>query len=229
MARWDISTHVLKNLEWLKLDYLIAIGGDDTLSYAATLDQLGVKVIAIPKTMDNDVRNTEYCIGFSTAITRAMDAIQRQRTTVGSHERVGIFRVFGRDAGYHGAVHGLRHLHPLLHSGVRGEPGQADRPADGGKAQHRQQLRPGGAFGRREVGRLHGAGVRRAGCLRASQEGQHRRSAQHRDQQPDRRREHRQRSDLRSAQRRAGLRRQADRRELRQSSPWTRCSPARAE
>jgi ATP-dependent phosphofructokinase / diphosphate-dependent phosphofructokinase len=59
-----------------------------------------VKVIAIPKTMDNDVRNTEYCIGFSTAITRAMDAIQRQRTTVGSHERVGIFRVFGRDAGY---------------------------------------------------------------------------------------------------------------------------------
>jgi ATP-dependent phosphofructokinase / diphosphate-dependent phosphofructokinase len=98
--RWDITSHVLKNLEWLKLDYLIAIGGDDTLGYASKLDQRGVKVIAIPKTMDNDVRNTEYCIGFSTAITRAMDAIQRQRTTVGSHERVGIFRVFGRDAGY---------------------------------------------------------------------------------------------------------------------------------
>jgi 6-phosphofructokinase len=99
-GRWDLTQHVLKNLEWLKLDYLIAIGGDDTLSYAAALDKVGVKVIAIPKTMDNDVRNTEYCIGFSTAITRAMDAIQRQRTTVGSHERVGIFRVFGRDAGY---------------------------------------------------------------------------------------------------------------------------------
>jgi 6-phosphofructokinase len=99
-GRWDLTPHVLKNLEWLKLDYLIAIGGDDTLSYASLLDQRGVKVIAIPKTMDNDVRNTEYCIGFSTAITRAMDAIQRQRTTVGSHERVGIFRVFGRDAGY---------------------------------------------------------------------------------------------------------------------------------
>jgi 6-phosphofructokinase 1 len=98
--RWDVTAHVLKNLEWLNLDYLIAIGGDDTLSYAAALDKVGVKVIAIPKTMDNDVRNTEYCIGFSTAITRAMDAIQRQRTTVGSHERVGIFRVFGRDAGY---------------------------------------------------------------------------------------------------------------------------------
>ena len=98
--RWDLSSHVLKNLEWLGFDYLITVGGDDTLSYAAKLDQLGVKVIAIPKTMDNDVRNTEYCIGFSTAVTRAMDAIQRQRTTVGSHERVGIFRVFGRDAGY---------------------------------------------------------------------------------------------------------------------------------
>jgi len=71
-----------------------------TLSYAARLDKEGVKVIAIPKTMDNDVRNTEYCIGFSTAITRAMDAIDRQRSTVGSHERIGVFRVFGRDAGY---------------------------------------------------------------------------------------------------------------------------------
>jgi len=79
---------------------LIAIGGDDTLSYAAHLDKLGVRVIAIPKTMDNDVGNTEYCIGFSTAITRATGAIGRQRTTVGSHERVGIFRVFGRDAGF---------------------------------------------------------------------------------------------------------------------------------
>jgi ATP-dependent phosphofructokinase / diphosphate-dependent phosphofructokinase len=96
----DMSSQVLKNLDRLGIEYLIAIGGDDTLSYAATLDKLGVKVIAIPKTMDNDVRNTEYCIGFSTAISRAVDAINRQRTTVGSHERIGIFRVFGRDAGY---------------------------------------------------------------------------------------------------------------------------------
>jgi 6-phosphofructokinase 1 len=91
---------VLKNIETLGLDCVVAIGGDDTLSYAAELYRHGVKVIAVPKTMDNDVRNTEYCIGFSTAITRAMDAIERQRTTVGSHERIGIFRVFGRDAGY---------------------------------------------------------------------------------------------------------------------------------
>jgi 6-phosphofructokinase len=96
----DVTPAVLKNIETLGLDYLIAIGGDDTLSYAAELDRQGMKVIAVPKTMDNDVRNTEYCIGFSTAITRAMDAIERQRTTVGSHERIGIFRVFGRDAGY---------------------------------------------------------------------------------------------------------------------------------
>jgi 6-phosphofructokinase len=97
---WDLSKQVMANLSALGIEHLIAIGGDDTLSYAAKLDALGVKVIAIPKTMDNDVRNTEYCIGFSTAITRATDAIQRQRTTVGSHERIGIFRVFGRDAGF---------------------------------------------------------------------------------------------------------------------------------
>ncbi len=97
---WDLSKQVLRNIEGLKLDHLIAIGGDDTLSYAARLHQLGAKVIAIPKTMDNDVRDTEYCIGFSTAITRATDAIQRQRTTVGSHERIGVFRIFGRDAGF---------------------------------------------------------------------------------------------------------------------------------
>ena len=74
----DVTSHVAKNLERLRLNHLIVIGGDDTLSYAAKLDRLGVKVIAVPKTMDNDVRNTEYCIGFSTAITRAMDAIERQ-------------------------------------------------------------------------------------------------------------------------------------------------------
>jgi ATP-dependent phosphofructokinase / diphosphate-dependent phosphofructokinase len=97
---YDVSSSVLANLERLKLDYLLPIGGDDTLSYASRLHELGAKVIAIPKTMDNDVRNTEYCIGFSTAITRAISAIERQRTTVGSHERIGVFRIFGRDAGF---------------------------------------------------------------------------------------------------------------------------------
>lgn len=97
---YDVTRQVLKNLEHLGLDALISIGGDDTLSYSSILKGQGVRIAAIPKTMDNDVRNTEYCIGFSTAITRAVEGIQRQRSTVGSHERVGIFRVFGRDAGY---------------------------------------------------------------------------------------------------------------------------------
>ena len=97
---YDVTLGVEANLKGLDVDYLVAIGGDDTLSYAAHLKSRGVKVVCIPKTMDNDVRNTEYCIGFSTAITRAMDAVNRQRSTIGSHERLGIFRVFGRDAGY---------------------------------------------------------------------------------------------------------------------------------
>jgi 6-phosphofructokinase 1 len=97
---YDVTQAVRKNIDALALDYLVAIGGDDTLSYAAELGRRGMPVVAVPKTMDNDVRNTEYCIGFSTAVTRAIGAIERQRTTVGSHERVGIFRVFGRDAGY---------------------------------------------------------------------------------------------------------------------------------
>jgi 6-phosphofructokinase 1 len=100
ITTYDVTSAVLKNLERLGADTVIAIGGDDTLSYARRLHDEGVKIMAIPKTMDNDVRNTEYCIGFSTAISRADSAIQRQRTTVGSHERIGIFRVFGRDAGF---------------------------------------------------------------------------------------------------------------------------------
>jgi 6-phosphofructokinase len=97
---YDMTPQVLKNLEKLELEYLVAIGGDDTLSYAAHLERQGFKVVAVPKTMDNDVRNTEYCIGFSTAVGRATDAIDRQRSTIGSHERIGVFRIFGRDAGY---------------------------------------------------------------------------------------------------------------------------------
>src|SRR5262250_1471862 len=100
VVTYDVTRTVQKNIETLRLDHLIAIGGDDTLSYAAELARRGTPLIAVPKTMDNDVRDTEYCIGFSTAVTRAIDAIERQRTTVGSHERIGIFRVFGRDAGH---------------------------------------------------------------------------------------------------------------------------------
>lgn len=97
---YDLTPLVLDNVAHLRLDYLIAIGGDDTLSFAKILDSKGVCVIGIPKTMDNDVQGTEYCIGFSTAISRAKEAITRQRTTLGSHERIGIFRIFGRDSGF---------------------------------------------------------------------------------------------------------------------------------
>jgi 6-phosphofructokinase 1 len=97
---YDLTPIVLENIERLGIDYLVPIGGDDTLSFAQTLADNGVHLIAIPKTMDNDVQGTEYCIGFSTAITRAKDAINRQRTTLGSHERIGVFRIFGRDAGF---------------------------------------------------------------------------------------------------------------------------------
>ena len=99
-GRYDLTPIVLEHLEQLGIEALVAIGGDDTLSYAARLGREGFPVIAIPKTMDNDVQGTEYCIGFSTAVTRAKELINRQRTTLGSHERIGVFRIFGRNAGY---------------------------------------------------------------------------------------------------------------------------------
>jgi 6-phosphofructokinase 1 len=97
---YDLTPLVLDHIASLGLDYLVAIGGDDTLSFAQVLSSNGVALIAIPKTMDNDVQGTEYCIGFSSAITRAKELINRQRTTLGSHERIGVFRIFGRDAGF---------------------------------------------------------------------------------------------------------------------------------
>ncbi len=98
--RFDLTPLVLDHLSALGIDILVTIGGDDTLSYSQVLADAGVALMAIPKTMDNDVQGTEYCIGFSTAITRAKEAINRQRTTLGSHERIGVFRIFGRDAGF---------------------------------------------------------------------------------------------------------------------------------
>ncbi len=96
----DLTPEVLKNLEWLGVDYLIPIGGDDTLSYGVRLYKEGVKVVAIPKTMDNDVPGTDYCIGFSTCVTRTIEMANRLRTSAGSHERFLILEVFGRYAGF---------------------------------------------------------------------------------------------------------------------------------
>lgn len=96
----DLTKEVLKNLEYLNIDYLIPIGGDDTLSYAVRLYQEGVKVVAIPKTMDNDVPGTDYCIGFSTCVTRTIQLTNNLRTVAGSHERFLVLEVFGRYAGF---------------------------------------------------------------------------------------------------------------------------------
>jgi 6-phosphofructokinase len=96
----DLITEVLKNLEFLGIDYLIPIGGDDTLSVGVRLYREGFKVIAIPKTMDNDVPGTDYCIGFSTCVTRTIQLANSLRTSAGSHERFLVLEVFGRYAGF---------------------------------------------------------------------------------------------------------------------------------
>ncbi|HYU76026.1 MAG TPA: 6-phosphofructokinase [Ktedonobacteraceae bacterium] len=98
--RIDLTKEVIANLEYLKLDGLVAIGGDDTLSYGAHLVEKGVPVWGIPKTMDNDVPGTDYCIGFQTAISRAAEFINRIRSTAASHRSTFLFRMFGRDAGF---------------------------------------------------------------------------------------------------------------------------------
>lgn len=95
----DFTPHVLKNLEHLGIDRLIPIGGDDTLSYGERLHSEGFPVVAIPKTMDNDVYGTDYCIGFSTAVTRSVQFINQLRTSAGSHERIAVIELFGRNSG----------------------------------------------------------------------------------------------------------------------------------
>ena len=96
----DVTEEILKNIDFIGLDYLIPIGGDDTLSYGVRMYQEGLKVVAIPKTMDNDVPGTDYCIGFSTCVTRTIELANSLRTVAGSHERLMILEVFGRYAGF---------------------------------------------------------------------------------------------------------------------------------
>jgi ATP-dependent phosphofructokinase / diphosphate-dependent phosphofructokinase len=96
----DLTPEVLKNLDYLGIDFLIPIGGDDTLSYCVRMYKEGIKVIAIPKTMDNDVPGTDYCIGFSTCVTRTINMTNTLRTSAGSHERILVLEVFGRYAGF---------------------------------------------------------------------------------------------------------------------------------
>lgn len=95
----DYTAHILRVLEHLGIDVLVTIGGDDTLSFSVRLNKEGYPVVGIPKTMDNDVFGTDYCIGFSTAVTRSVDFITNMRTSVGSHERIGVVELFGRNSG----------------------------------------------------------------------------------------------------------------------------------
>ena len=128
----DFTEEVLANLNFLELDGLVVIGGDDTLSYAAVLASKGVPVWGIPKTMDNDVPGTDYCIGFQTAITRATEFINRIRSTAGSHSETILFRLFGRDAGFTAFETAVvtwvdRLLIPEVPANID-TPGQLDRP-----------------------------------------------------------------------------------------------------
>jgi ATP-dependent phosphofructokinase / diphosphate-dependent phosphofructokinase len=95
----DCTAHVLRVLQHLRIDTLVPIGGDDTLSFGVRLSQEGVRVLAIPKTMDNDVFGTDYCIGFSTAVTRSVEFLNALRTPTGSHERIAVVELFGRNCG----------------------------------------------------------------------------------------------------------------------------------
>jgi 6-phosphofructokinase 1 len=126
--RIDCTDHVIDVLERLQIDALIAIGGDDTLSYAARLHQEGVKVMACPKTMDNDVFGTDYCIGFGTAVGRSVGFIDALRTPTGSHERIAVVELFGRDSGETALISGyLAGADRVLISEV---PFDVDRLAD---------------------------------------------------------------------------------------------------
>lgn len=97
--RFDFTSHILRVLDKLGIDSLIPIGGDDTLSYGHRMHTEGIPVVAIPKTMDNDVYGTDYCIGFSTAVSRSVEYITQLRTSIGSHERIGVVELFGRNSG----------------------------------------------------------------------------------------------------------------------------------
>jgi 6-phosphofructokinase 1 len=193
---YDFTPVVLENLDRLGIHTLISIGGDDTLSYSKVLADAGVQIIAIPKTMDNDVRGTEYCIGFSTAITRAKDAINRQRTTLGSHERIGVFRVFGRNAGftalYTAYVTSARCVIPEYRFDLRISSTSSSRTGPTTPAATVRH-RPGGA--------LSQDGLRRSArpTPTAPPQGEHRRVPGRRDQAADRHRDRQLGADVRPA------------------------------
>ena len=223
---YDFTPIVLENLDKLGISTLITIGGDDTLSFSAALSAAGMPVIAIPKTMDNDVQGTEYCIGFSTAITRAKELITRQRTTLGSHERIGIFRIFGRDAGftalYTSYVTSTRCLIPEY-------PFDLDHVAEILAEDKKNNLSHYALVVVSEgatLERQHGCRIRRSRRLRPSQKDRRWPGAGRRSPQAHRQRNHDQRPDLRPAQRRTRRDRSDWWPSPSRTSPWKCCSTA---
>ena len=213
---YDLTPLVLDNLSALGVDLLVTIGGDDTLSYSQVLVNAGVPLVAIPKTMDNDVQGTEYCIGFSTAITRAKEAINRQRTTLGSHERIGVFRIFGRDAGfsalYTAYVTSARCVIPEMPYDLDALSALLAADHEANPSHYAFVITAEGAIWKGAADDRR----RRGRCLRASAQGQHRRGAGGRARGADRHRDAGVRADLRPPERRARFDRLAGRDDVRQ-------------
>ena len=180
---FDFTDHALRVIESIGIDVLIPIGGDDTLSYGLRMHDEGVPVIAIPKTMDNDVHGTDYCIGFSTAITRGVQFIHNLRTSTGSHERIAVIELFGRYSGetslitaYLAGRRPRGHLgDPVRHRQARGA---ADRRQEGEPV----ELRDGDRVGGRHPGRRRDGAVGRGGRVRPPQARRHRRADERADQ-----------------------------------------------
>ncbi len=168
----DYTDYVMKVLDHLGIDTLVPIGGDDTLSYGVRLHKEGFPVVAIPKTMDNDVFGTDYCIGFSTAVTRSVDFITNMRTSVGSHERIGIVELFGRNSGETSLI--TAYLAYVDRAIITEVPFNIDKLCsflEGRQAQQPVQLRHHDDLGRRHHGRRRRDRNRRGRCLRSPQAG----------------------------------------------------------
>ena len=181
---FDFTAHTIRVIERLGLDALVPIGGDDTLSYGLRLHDEGIPVIAIPKTMDNDVHGTDYCIGFSTAVTRGVEFVHALRTSTGSHERIAVIELFGRYSGRDVTRDRIslgRRPGRDLRSAVRRRT--ARQPVDGRQARQPVELLDDDDLGRRHDRRWRHGALRRGRCLRAPQAGRHRsgrRRADHR-------------------------------------------------
>ena len=183
----DFTPHVLDNLSHLEVDAIIPIGGDDTLSFADRLHKEGFPVIAIPKTMDNDVFGTDYCIGFSTAVTRAVTFIHALRTSTGSHERIAVIELFGRYCGETSLIAAyLAGVDRAIISEVPFDPEETGRPDHGGQEGQPQELCHDHHFRRGQDDQGGHDSVRRVRCLRPQETRRYRRGDRRPSEETDR-------------------------------------------